>query len=603
MRISRVRIKNYRNLKDIDVETDKLTVLVGSNNSGKSNFLKAITLPFLNDEIGFNMKKLTWYDINDCAKEKFYKFILRNHKKFDSLKETFKKEIFEEVPKVSVIVDLVGDDNEEYYLKHLEYDLCTKNNEIKYGIEYIFSIKETNDFIEHIQKVIKSVGTADEDLELHLDNIKMNLLPINFYEYKIRVPFKNDSITFDKLKLFKYNNILAERDDFSRNEKSIGSEALLKLFDNRLDVEAKVRIEKQYHAFFHSLKDLSNIENIINWHENSNISNAEDFFSKISILPNMPPMRSILNSVKLGFDNQYLNFQGLGYRNLILLLVLINSLSTDIETAFSLLTIEEPEAHLCINNQKLMISFIKNIMTKNSTVQMFYSTHNSQFINKLNFNQLIFFSEGNVYPLSKITENQQEYFSRNPNTDLYNILFSRRCILVEGISEELLIKSYMHSKMELDDIEVISFHKGYTKILEIWNEINQNSNNRIAVIRDLDNQNKAREHHEKFSKVNANIIVVTTENYTLEDDIVNTDNNFDVLNKYFLSKEFTNGNNLFDSEEEMIKYWKDDKGGIMYHLSRDLQDNKINGFMMPEHIESAINQLIVDTNGEVKNES
>ena len=59
MKIQRVKIKNYRNLKNIDVELSDVVALIGENNGGKSNFLKAITLPFLNTENGYYNKNLS----------------------------------------------------------------------------------------------------------------------------------------------------------------------------------------------------------------------------------------------------------------------------------------------------------------------------------------------------------------------------------------------------------------------------------------------------------------------------------------------------------------------------------------------------------------
>lgn len=50
MKISRLIIKNYRNLKDVDIYLGETVVLIGENNSGKSNLLRALTLPFLTDE-------------------------------------------------------------------------------------------------------------------------------------------------------------------------------------------------------------------------------------------------------------------------------------------------------------------------------------------------------------------------------------------------------------------------------------------------------------------------------------------------------------------------------------------------------------------------
>lgn len=46
MKISRVQIKNFRNIGSIDVQLTDVVTLIGENNSGKSNFLYALTLPF-----------------------------------------------------------------------------------------------------------------------------------------------------------------------------------------------------------------------------------------------------------------------------------------------------------------------------------------------------------------------------------------------------------------------------------------------------------------------------------------------------------------------------------------------------------------------------
>lgn len=39
MKISRVQIENYRNLRNIDVSLEHIVAIIGENNSGKSNFL------------------------------------------------------------------------------------------------------------------------------------------------------------------------------------------------------------------------------------------------------------------------------------------------------------------------------------------------------------------------------------------------------------------------------------------------------------------------------------------------------------------------------------------------------------------------------------
>ncbi|CBI13555.1 conserved hypothetical protein [Streptococcus gallolyticus UCN34] len=65
--ISRVVIKNYRNFKDLDVNLQHKSVIVGENNVGKTNFIKALQLildPSLSDED----RMLSESDFNDSLK-------------------------------------------------------------------------------------------------------------------------------------------------------------------------------------------------------------------------------------------------------------------------------------------------------------------------------------------------------------------------------------------------------------------------------------------------------------------------------------------------------------------------------------------------------
>ena len=51
--ISRVKIHNFRNFKDVDVKLGHKQVIVGENNVGKTNFIRALQLildPSLSDE-------------------------------------------------------------------------------------------------------------------------------------------------------------------------------------------------------------------------------------------------------------------------------------------------------------------------------------------------------------------------------------------------------------------------------------------------------------------------------------------------------------------------------------------------------------------------
>ena len=64
MRISRVCVENFRNLKLLDVELGQNIVLVGENKAGKSNFIEAIRL-VLDPSLSDNDRQLTDQDFWD----------------------------------------------------------------------------------------------------------------------------------------------------------------------------------------------------------------------------------------------------------------------------------------------------------------------------------------------------------------------------------------------------------------------------------------------------------------------------------------------------------------------------------------------------------
>lgn len=586
MKISNLIIKNYRNIKDIDIQLTNIVSLIGENNSGKSNLLRAITLPFLSNELGYNNKNLSWSDINNKSKENYYQFILDNQEAIinNSLDiNTFSSYL----PIVTVEVYFEVDDIELYFVKDLTSEIDEDNN-IRYGIRYDFAPKNVIDVFNRVKEVL--ISQYDKSIldETSIETIKMNLLPIDLYSYTIKVPNKNESISYDTLRLFRYTSLVAERDDFSQTSERLGSKSLVKLLEMKLDTNSKITIEKEYTNFFAKLKNLSNMENIINWQENSNISNAKDFFKKISILPNMPKMSSLLNSIKLGYSGEHLAYQGLGHRNLILLFVLLNSFfEKKSDSAFSIIALEEPEAHLCPNNQKLMASYMNHFADNKNSTQLFYSTHSTEFINKLNFDSIVILNNGNAFSLAtEINNDDKDYLSKNPNLDLYKLFFSKKCILVEGLTEELFIRSYFNNKDELNDIEVISFHKGFKNIMNIWLCINQETDNKLGIVRDYDNQPNAQDEHHKYNNYD-NIIVKTTEKYTLEPEILATDNNYNLLNDYFNKLYSWNCKN----KEELSSKWTNAKSSVMLKLCKDISNNELPDLKMPKHIQNIIDFL------------
>ena len=194
--------------------------------------------------------------------------------------------------------------------------------------------------------------------------------------------------------------------------------------------------------------------------------------------------------------------------------------------------------------------------------------------------------KGEAYSLDKeLTETERDYLTNNPNTDIFKILYSRKTILVEGITEEHLIKSYLKTCPELKDIKVLSFHKGFTKIIDIWEKVNKESGNKLGIVRDFDDQPKAQKEHE--SKQNDHVIVRTTKGYTLETDLANA--NYELLRmKYsevFGWKDMT--------LEELQEDWRKEnkKTIVMLRICQDLLSGELEGFSLPPHIQEIIEYM------------
>lgn len=581
--ISKVSIKNYKIFQHIEVSLSTVTALIGDNNSGKTSFLEALTLPLSVDEIPSRSKKMGIPDFNEICVSNYLTFISENIENISS--DSLTLEIFSsKLPCVEIRVDFNYSPEEHYLLKSIMSNLDNETDKLVPSITYRFNCRHPDKLFKHVKIVLSEALTSNSDIKV--EDIKNNLLPIEFFDHSILVTNRNISIPYDIFKNLKYNFISTDRDDFSSTNSKLGSKSLVNILNNKLTVDDKITLETKYGDFFDSIKTLSNMENILNWQESSHIENASDFFDNINVMPNMPQMNSLLNSVKLGYNDRNLSELGLGYRNLVLLVVLINSLLQQNEYFYSLLTIEEPEAHLSNDNQQILKSYLLNATNNDNNVQILYSTHDINFINKLKLENIVLFHKGFVVSLKEVlNDSEREYLVKNPNLDLFKIFYSKKVILVEGITEEFFIKSYLHNLRNLmTDIQVLSFHKGYTKILDIWLKLYKNSGYKIGIIRDYDDEDKALESHEKFN-IYDNICIRTTEEYTLEPEIVKTGNNFELLNNFFHDKLSWE---IFDTEDDLANHWRKQKSDAMFVLSQNLNYLLTQGFLFPKHISDVL---------------
>lgn len=576
MRIARVQVNNYRNLKSVDIKLGALVTLVGENNSGKSNFLRAMTLPFMADE-GSVGKRLSWFDINSDVKDHYYSFIQEHSNEIADGSmglESFRAVI----PSVTVTVDLQYDPIDAYDAKDL---LVADGDDLIPRIRYRWFVANPQSLLELVKSLVMDVTD--------IQSIKMSLLPMSEYKYEIVSPDASGDrhLPYDVLARFRYFSLPAERDNFAASAGRLGSKPLVHLLQENVNPAGQKRIEQGYGEFLETIRDAAKLDEVINWQDYSDDPRAKDFFDSVSVLPNMPLMSSIFSSIRLGYNDESLSLQGLGYRNLILMAVMLNAyLETSDGISLRIVAVEEPEAHLCVNNTLLMASFFKVFGEKNSRTQLIYTTHDAEFVNKVGLDKVVILHNGAAVSLVEALQPEDmDYLANNPNTDIFKLLFSHRLILVEGITEELLIKSYLQSKHELNDIKVLSFRKGYRDIIRIWKDINYGNGNKLAVIRDYDNQDNAKREHEKLR--DRQVCVTTTDGYTLETDFVAEESNCRLL----VERYGTEYGWMNMSEDELQEDWRNKKTDVMLRICHDLVNGELSGLTMPAHIKEALDFL------------
>lgn len=568
MYIKNVRIKNFRNFKDLTIPLNKFTILIGENDIGKSNFIKAIKLVLNNNTLEYSSKVLGITDFNSEKMEKFKTIVKNKREQIEKAIENKENEYINEIiPIIEIEVTFV--DANDYYQKALLSDWLNEDKEGEcYKVKYIFEPKDKIKFLNEVLEITK------------LGNEYM--IPLDMYEYKIISTNNGKGVRFDKFQNFNISYIGAERDNFSENDKQNSYKLISSLLEKNLELKDRYKANKAYNEFFDKLKDLKSFKKVFEKFEDSDFDNWRDIVDALELGPNSPNLKSIFSNINMVYGNEFLYQKGLGKRNLLLIILLFTNYIND-DRRFNFVAIEEPEAHMCINNLNIAIDFISKSIEKlnnNNFNQILITTHNYGIINKLKFNNVVLLKESKAINFSEY-EKASKYLAKRPNFDILKILLAKRVILVEGTTEEMLINTYLQkNKDNLNMAEVIVTGKGYKTFLDIWKLINKDTDKKIGVVRDYDNESKAKKEHHEYDN-GINIFVRTTEGYTLEDDLVKQGRNKSKLEKIF-REEIKN--------DEITHYLKTNKAEAMYKICDEILEGSAN-IELPKHIKEIIDKV------------
>jgi predicted ATP-dependent endonuclease of OLD family len=155
------------------------------------------------------------------------------------------------------------------------------------------------------------------------------------------------------------------------------------------------------------------------------------------------------------------------------------------------LLIEEPENHLAHSNLNMLMNDICNDCADR---QVILTTHSAFVLNKLGIDNLRLISHsGKTAALTGLDPDTKAYFTKLPGYDTLRLLLSKRSILVEGPSDELIVqRAYKdkHGKTPLEaGVDVISVGTAFKRFLEIAAPLNLD----VRVVTDNDGNVAARQ--------------------------------------------------------------------------------------------------------------
>ena len=527
MYIKRVIIKNYRCLRSVDVQLNKgMNIIVGDNEAGKSTFLEAIHLALT----GLLYGRPAAYELHP-----FMFNVAAVAEYLASLTST---------PKAppEVLIELYFDDDPLL----AEWQGINNSSGLNCpGVSLAIRFNE-----DHKADYQRYIAKPDEVLAIPIEYYKIEWLgfqgnPVASRKKPLRSTvvdastIRNNSLASRYISDIIQDLPSADRVDLSLSYRQMRSRFLQ---DDRVKALNASLASKKIGMSNKKLSLSLDTTSRTNW--------------ELGILPHL--------------DDIPMPLVGKGEQNSVKI-----RLAIDTADPTNVIMVEEPENHLSHGNLGRVLNAIQDAAEDR---QIIVTSHSSFVINKLGVDAVLLFAKSSFLRLSDLSTDTRDYFMKLPGYDTLRLILSKRCILVEGPSDELVVqKAYLlkHGKMpHSDGIDVISVRSlAFKRFLEIAKALAV----KVTVVTDNDGKPdrvKAK-YAEYIGDTNITICFSTDDSLkTLEPHMLAV-NGREALNKAF-GKVFTSDNDLMD-------FMMDDKVGWALLL---LYTEKAVRF--PAYIEDAI---------------
>lgn len=201
---------------------------------------------------------------------------------------------------------------------------------------------------------------------------------------------------------------------------------------------------------------------------------------KLTIAANTMPAGALQNGLQLEVDNIAFHMIGKGEQSKVQIKLALHNKSKDID----LVMMEEPENHL---SHVELSRLVQDIEDQRNGKQLFLTTHSSYVLNKLSIDKICLLHDA-YKRLHLLDKEVVKMLTRLPGYDTLRVALSKKVVLVEGPSDELVLKKIYRDKHggrlpEQDGIDIIVVRGvGFKTFIEIGKHIGT----AVNILRDND---------------------------------------------------------------------------------------------------------------------
>lgn len=501
MYISEVKLVNFRNFKNAKIPLHEgINMIIGPNNVGKSNLLQAIALVLhVNRHI----------DVNDIFCET----------DIDKLKAN------PPIVSISVIVHQSTGESDTSQEASLLRDYMTKI-ESPYEAQLNFQYSLSSDQIDNYKTDVAELDTHQKIWDV----IKKDYSRFyEIYRWGKNGPATNanmrellDKCDFQFLEALRdvgksmfmgYNPML--RDvlnffvDYDLKTNTEKSEADIKEDLRQKQLEFKEQAQPLMVSLQRRLAEGKNVLLDYAKETGASFGNVVPDFSGTLSESELFAVLKLIIKYETGVEIPATH-NGLGYNNLIYMSLLLAKMQASADgnymkrqaKLFSLLAIEEPEAHLHPAMQYQFLDFLNRNRNEHNVTQVIVTTHSPQIVSAVKIDDVICLHSTNYgeqktgYPRLLFKDNEDDnlskaYVQRYLDATRSDMFFANKLIFVEGMAEEILIPTFAkYLGFDLSKEHVLVVNMGgryYNHFVKLFDSCDfWGINKKVACITDID---------------------------------------------------------------------------------------------------------------------